>query len=311
MVTTRRSSAQLRSVVHGLAANRNSIVGANELRAHGISRSWVHAEIRRGLLHRVLHDTYFVGAGIGVMSQRQWETAAVISCRGVAALSRQSAALRLCGWHRGTGPIHVTSTVDHADETARCIVHHRTRSLPGSDVVLVDGDPATCFSRTVMDLARTSSKFQLANLMLDGSYRGLLDLADLAFRLERAHGHPWTVVVREAIDLFRAGSAGTRSMSEDRFIDAWMRRGFPEPMVNQPDAIAGFGYEADFVWPELRLIVEIDGERAHGHPNARTRDLNRDEALRAAGWFVIRIRASRVWEDLDGCIRDVRSTWHA
>jgi very-short-patch-repair endonuclease len=49
------------------------------------------------------------------------------------------------------------------------------------------------------------------------------------------------------------------------------------------------GYEVDAVWPEQRLVVEIDGYAYHGHRAQFERDRRRDLALVAAGYRVIRI----------------------
>lgn len=52
------------------------------------------------------------------------------------------------------------------------------------------------------------------------------------------------------------------------------------------------GAERDFVWPDERLIVEVDGPH-HDLPHERARDERRDAAARAAGWAVRRIRTPR------------------
>jgi very-short-patch-repair endonuclease len=49
------------------------------------------------------------------------------------------------------------------------------------------------------------------------------------------------------------------------------------------------GYEVDCVWPEQRLIVELDGFDTHRTTFAFERDRARDRRLQAAGWTVVRI----------------------
>ena len=57
------------------------------------------------------------------------------------------------------------------------------------------------------------------------------------------------------------------------------------------------GYEVDFVWPEVTLIVETDGWSAHGRRSAFERDRVRDAALQVAGWRVIRLTWRRLSEE--------------
>ncbi|HYI19820.1 MAG TPA: DUF559 domain-containing protein, partial [Solirubrobacteraceae bacterium] len=96
----------------------------------------------------------------------------------------------------------------------------------------------------------------------------------------RAQGHPGTGVLARAIDLYLAGSAGTRSDLEDRFLE--LVRGFPVPLVN----MEFLGYEVDFRWPERKLVVEVDGN--HTRPNDKRNDAGRDRVLRNAGYTVLR-----------------------
>src|SRR4051812_26713904 len=56
----------------------------------------------------------------------------------------------------------------------------------------------------------------------------------------------------------------TRSELEDRFYELVDEAGLPRPLVNQTVE----GYEVDFFWPELDLIIETDGRDAHLTPTA-------------------------------------------
>ncbi len=55
----------------------------------------------------------------------------------------------------------------------------------------------------------------------------------------------------------------------------------PRPLFNH--AIAGM--EVDVVWPELRMVVELDSQRFHGDWQAAARDRDRDQRLALAGWI--------------------------
>jgi very-short-patch-repair endonuclease len=59
----------------------------------------------------------------------------------------------------------------------------------------------------------------------------------------------------------------------------------PRPRFNARLA----GYEVDAVWPDRRLVVEVDGYAYHGHRAQFERDRRKDLALIAAGYRVIRV----------------------
>ncbi len=61
---------------------------------------------------------------------------------------------------------------------------------------------------------------------------------------------------------------------------------------------------ADFLWPESRLIVELDGYRAHGTRSAFEADRSRDVELKLRGFEVLRF----TWRQLTSEPAHVAST---
>ena len=49
------------------------------------------------------------------------------------------------------------------------------------------------------------------------------------------------------------------------------------------------GHEVDLHWPDVKLIVEIDGYGTHDHRRAFETDRLRDQRLLVAGWRVARV----------------------
>lgn len=305
------------NAIRAIATTQDQFIGAYQLRQLGIDRPWVSRSVRAGRLVIAMPEAYSLGA-CPPLDSPAWLTAALLSTRGRGAIYRESAIEKLIGWRRGKPGLHIVAPGRHAVVEAPVTIH-RTRTLPAKDLARLSGEPVqprnpdalVFMTRTILDLADVLSTHQLTNVLHEAAFHGELDLLELRFRLEREHGHPWTCRARAAIELYESGSAGTRSLSEDRWLEHWLRRGFPEPLVNDPTATGLLGYECDFVWPELRLIVEIDGDWGHDRPNSRARDITRDEALRREGWTVIRIPTSRVWDDIDACIAEVRRHWFA
>jgi len=86
------------------------------------------------------------------------------------------------------------------------------------------------------------------------------------------------------------GPRVTRSEAEERLL-ALVRGGdLPEPEVN----VRRHGWEIDFLWPEARLAVEIDGYQFHCTHANFTRDRGKDAQLAAHGITVIR----STWDQL-------------
>jgi len=79
---------------------------------------------------------------------------------------------------------------------------------------------------------------------------------------------------------------------EDVVLDLILRSGFVHPLVNEPLFIAGRRIVPDFLWPELKLVIEADGPH-HDDPLERAADLERQRILEAHGYRVIRVTWSQ------------------
>jgi hypothetical protein len=85
------------------------------------------------------------------------------------------------------------------------------------------------------------------------------------------------------------GSTITRNELEERFLDICRQANLPPDATNAwipfPD---GAGAEADFVWRDRRLIIEVDGRDVHTTRRAFEHDRRRDQRLSMLGWRVVR-----------------------
>ena len=70
--------------------------------------------------------------------------------------------------------------------------------------------------------------------------------------------------------------------------------GLPEPETN----LIVEGYEADAVYREARLIVELDGFVTHGTRRAFEQDRARDRRLTARGWRTMRVTSPDLTAEL-------------
>lgn len=107
--------------------------------------------------------------------------------------------------------------------------------------------------------------------------------------MARANGRRRPAALAKALALHEAGSAGTRSTLEDRFLALLLANDLPEPLVNTRTS----NIEVDCHWPTHRVCVEIDGD-GHARPRTKKDDEARDERLRAAGYTTIRLTADEI-----------------
>jgi very-short-patch-repair endonuclease len=84
----------------------------------------------------------------------------------------------------------------------------------------------------------------------------------------------------------------TRSDLEDRFRTLLLDVNLPPPELNGTVELDEMTIEVDAVWREQRLIVELDGWRAHGTRKQFADDRARDRAAHARGWIVLRYTGS-------------------
>jgi very-short-patch-repair endonuclease len=95
--------------------------------------------------------------------------------------------------------------------------------------------------------------------------------------------------------------ARTKSDLEDDFLLLCRRFGIPIPSVNTEL----HGEEPDCYWPQFGLVVELDGEGAHGTPAQRRRDRRKDMKLRGHGLTVVRYGFDQVTYDAAAVAVDV------
>jgi very-short-patch-repair endonuclease len=246
-----------------LAQRDHGVLATPELLACGLTRQGIHRRARSGHLHALHRGVYAVGH-LGLSKRGRW-LAAVKACGPGAVLSHQSAAqlwelLPTC-----PGPIHVTVPAQRHPRPVRGISVHRSRTLSPRDTTRRYRIPVTTPVRTVLDLRRVLPRDQ---------WEGAVD---------RARGKG--VDVADVID-----EAPTRSALERKFLRLCRRYRIPAPRVN----IQVGGFLVDFLWPESRLIVEVDGYEFHSGRASFEGDRARDADLTAHGYRVLRFTYRQV-----------------
>jgi hypothetical protein len=273
-----------------LARRQHGMVERAQLMALGLTLDAIEGRVKRGSLRSVHRGVYSVGHL--ALTRHGRFMAAVLACGEGAALSHFSAAV-VWGILGAEGhPVHVT-----AENRRRCrgVVVHRA-PLQGERLMRI-GIVVTTPARTIVDLADVVPRRRILERAIDEAEYLRLDWQSAAPR----RGRKGSGLLSSVLAVHTPGSTRTLSELEEIFLAVCDRSGFPRPEVN----CCIEGYLCDFVWREQRLIVETDGEQAHGTARARGRDAVRDAELQLAGWMVIRVSYARLLNDPDGVAAQV------
>jgi very-short-patch-repair endonuclease len=269
--------------IAGLASKQRGVVRRGQLLDVGISSAAINRRVRSGRLHPVHRGVYLVGHSAPVSGAR--ELAAVLACGPAAVVSHLSAAhlLKLLPYPAKPRPVDVT--VQSRERARRAGIRvHCVESLDGRDTRTLQGIPITTPARTLLDLATALPPYLLERAIAEAEVRLLARRRDLVDQLDRNRGRPGTRALRSLLEL-EGGPAFTRSEAERRLLSLVRAAALSLPQAN-----ARLGtYEVDFLWSEQRLVVEVDGYAYHGNRAAFERDRERDVALAALGYTVMRV----------------------
>ena len=258
--------------IAAVAGRQYGLITTVQLSAVGLGRNGLSSRVKAGRLHPLYRGVYAVGHN-NLSQEARW-MAAVLAAGQDAVLSHQAAARHWNIWRRRVAAIDVTVPGQRRPRKGFRI--HRCRNLHESDVTIHRGIPITTPARTLVDLAATLTPHQLANVIHEAAFRHCFDAHITKEAMARARGRD-LINLHAALRAHAAGSAGTRSDLEDRFLAQAEGR----PLVNHK-------IEVDFYWPDQNLVVEIDGP-GHDRPRSQNEDAARDAALQAAGLRVVRI----------------------
>lgn len=267
------------AVITRLAAANRRQIGREQLVSLGVSD---HAIARRPWLSRVHHGVY--SAGGPPRTGLEWAAAALLACGEDAAICHGSAMTLWGMWKRWQLPIHVTVTGDRRPKDIK--VHH-LRCLSDRDVRIRHDLRVTSPARTLLDMAPLMPEAALKRRVNEARRAEILTLADVADMVERFPRHHGARRLRPLLDV-RGGP--TRAEWEDEFPAFCGQYELPEPVLSVMVA----GYEADALFPNEKVVVELDSWEFHRDREAFESDRDRDADRLAAGFVTIRITWERI-----------------
>ena len=169
---------------------------------------------------------------------------------------------------------------------------HQLTDLTEDQVVDVEALPVTSPLRTAVDLAARMGPLSIGrivdHIVLKG--QGSLDeVGDLVMKLAR-HGKPGMKCLHKVLEARAGGSFLGESQLEAMALRLFRQWDLPEPVpqLSLPWRSAVNG-RVDFAYPQVRLIIELDGRAWHSTLEAFESDRMRDNHAQLAGWRVLRI----------------------
>jgi very-short-patch-repair endonuclease len=264
-----------------IASRQLGVIATWQLKALGISSSTIARRVRRGGLHRRHRGVFLVGHT--VLAPGACEVAAVLACGEGALVSHRSAAA-LWGLMDVVGDEVEISVVARHCTSRDGLRVHRLKRLDARDRALKNGIPTTSPARALVDLAAMATPDEVERALAEARARRLVTDRQLSDTLDRA-GNRAGVSSLRAVLRHEGGPSLTRSEAERLLLRLIRTARLAEPQANARVE----GFEVDFLWPQARLIVEVDGFAFHGHRAAFERDRQRDMVLRDRGFEVIRV----------------------
>lgn len=202
--------------------------------------------------------------------------AAVLACGPSAVLSHGSAAA-LWGFGSERDDLIDISVPAGSPRRRPAVRVHRRATLRPQDVTTHERIPVTSPVLTLIDEATELTPRRLERAVNEADKLNRVKVDDLSEALTRYRDLPGLAPLRQLLDplAFRLSDSDLEQVMRKRADAAGLPMPETKAWVN--------GYEVDFFWPQLGIVVEADGLRYHRTPLQQRRGLERDQAHTASG----------------------------
>lgn len=188
------------------------------------------------------------------------------------------------------------------------VIAHQFADVELAKPTIIRGVPVTNPMRTVLDLGAVGSFDRVMAAVETAHRKSLFRVPALVAELERVarRGRNGCGVLREVLEELNVLGGWTPSRLETKARELFRRAGLPEPLSEVkwgPDN----EYRLDFFWPDLRLVVEVNGWSFHASSAAQTRGLRRQNKLILAGLPPLTFSWADIVHNGRGVIADIRA----
>lgn len=189
------------------------------------------------------------------------------------------------------GLVVVTVPIRTTNRFPDAIVHQST-DLTKGEIVEIEDVPSTDLIRTVIDNASYMRPSQVGRMIdrvvIDGrtTLEAISDRVDILCR----RGKPGMRTMHRALEPRLGETLIGESEIEALALRLFIEWGLPAPLlqISLPWRSPRKG-RVDFCYPDVRLIIEIDGRAWHATLEAFDNDRMRDNHAQLAGWRILRI----------------------
>ena len=263
-----------------IAAGQRTLVTTEQLNECSLGKDAIAYRVGSGRLHVVFRGVYSVGCG--ELPPLARELAALLACGERSFLSHRSAAF-VWGMLR-TQPEDVElSVVGRCLESRTGIRVHRLRGIEKRDLRRHEGLRVSSPARATLEVAAVGTREELVEAVDEGLARRRFTPRDLQLLLARNRGRRGAGRIAELLG-DETAMAISRSQAEKAFLRLIRDSGLAMPETN----VRIGGFEADFLWREQRLVVELDTVTYHSGPGVFQRDREKALVFRDAGLDTMR-----------------------
>lgn len=263
-----------------VAARQEQLITPEQLREIRLASPAITKRVRAGQL-------FFVHRGVLALHPPPYSD----SQRYRAAMLATGPRSHVAGWaaahlrrltERGPARVEVISPSGRGRQLEGVVVHRA--EVTSADRITVNGIRCTNAARTIVDLARTTSTDDLEDLLLAADSMGSLSRRRLEALLGERKGQPGT---RKLLDLITDDPVVMRSRNERRMFSICRQFGVPLPLTDHRIDVEGETFYADFLWPDIGLVVEAQSWRWHGGRSDQASDALKGQMLTSAGYSVV------------------------
>jgi very-short-patch-repair endonuclease len=287
------------AAIWAIVRRQHGAIARRQLLQLGLSPHQIERRIASGRLHPVWRGVYAVGRPL--LGRRGRWMAAVLACGPGAVLSHDSAAA-LWGFGTEQGALVDISVPSRRRSRRPGIQAHRRTEAVLGNVATKEGIPVTSPTQTLIDQATRLGPKQLERAVNEADKLDCVKADVLRSSLDHHRGQPGVAPLRGLLDplTFRLSDSELERLTRQLALAT----GLPVP---ETKALVN-GYEVDFFWPELGIVLEVDGLRYHRTPSQQKRGLERDQTHLAAGMWPLRFSHWQIKYDSPRVRRVLSST---
>lgn len=269
-----------------IARAQHGVVTAEQLCGCGIDGQVSKRLVQVGRLERLHPGVFRVGGAPTTYLQRV--LAAVLAAGPGAAASHRTAAVI---WKLVDAEDVVEVTVPYSRVVLlHGVVVHRSRDLERRFVTRRDRIPVTNPMMTLADLGavlRPPAVEDALDLALTARLTSILGIERVLDDIARP-GRRGAGVLRRTLDERALGTDRADGLLEPRMARLMRAHGLPPAVFQHPVLLRTGRARIDFAYPDKMLAIEVDGYEKRASPKAMESDLDRQNALVAEGWTVLR-----------------------